>query len=385
MRHYQFREKIVGETTVPETQHRFDIPDGYQVRLFTGFDEPALGQDNWNELASRSDTNTIFQTYEWVTSWWKVFGQGRELWVIAVFRGDRLVGLAPLMRELSDGTAPVIAFISENNADYCDFLLTEPRRPVLQAILATLASQRDQWRELRFMNLPERSFTTTWIREICKEMRLLTLSSGRIECPAMVFGERSSAEQAILHRRSLKRPWNYFRHQGLVELTEPRAPAEVHGYLEQFFDQHITRWRHSSTPSLFTNPHNQNFYHELATRLLSSGKLAFACMTLDGRPLAFHFGFIYDRRYFWYKPSFDIRYQHHSPGTLMLRLLLLRALKLGCDEFDFTIGNEPFKYRYSNVTRHNQCLHVFPQCPAYLLRRLGLIIRIWLKRLLRHV
>jgi CelD/BcsL family acetyltransferase involved in cellulose biosynthesis len=368
--------------TVPNPPPPTQIPAGFQVRIFSSFEEPGPGATAWNDLVSRSDTNTVFQTFEWLTGWWEVFGPGRELLLIAVYHEQRLVGLAPLMRELSVGDRPVLAFVGQGNADYCDFLLAEPRQPALEVIVATLAKQRDQWQELRLANLPGQSFTATQIIKLTRRLGLLPLSCGRVECPTLVFGEPASAKTAIQRRQSLKRPWNYYQTHGHIEFDEISSLGEIHEQLESFFEQHVQRWQGTSTPSLFTTARNRQFYRELVNRLQPAGTLAFTRVRVNGKPLAFHFGFVHNQRYFWYKPSYAIEHRHHSPGTLMLRLLMLRALERGCKEFDFTIGHEAFKYRYSNTTRHNLCILVFPERPAYLLRRLGLTTRTWLKRLL---
>jgi CelD/BcsL family acetyltransferase involved in cellulose biosynthesis len=157
------------------------------VRLYSSFDEPEIAAPAWNDLVARSDTNTVFQTHEWLTSWWQVFGVGRELLLIAVFGGDRLVGLAPLMQDRTGG-APTIRFISDGNADYCDFLLAEPRLPVLQRILATLAWQPGGWRALHLNNIPQQSFTARNIGAACAGSRLLPLVRSEVDCPALVFG-----------------------------------------------------------------------------------------------------------------------------------------------------------------------------------------------------
>lgn len=353
----------------------------YQIRIFSSFDEPELNASAWNDLVWRSDTSTIFQTYEWMTSWWKVFGGGRELLLIAVFYQDRLIGLAPLMQEFVDGTPATLAFIGEGNADYCDFLLTEPRLPALQWILITLADRRDSWHEVRLNNLPGHSFTAKHLAELCAEIDLFSLTRARIECPALVFGDAATAAKSIQRRQSLKRPLHYFRSQGQIEFIELTTQDQVLAQLEPFFEQHTARWRGSTTSSLFMNTRNREFYRELVARLFPTGWLVFSMVTLNGQALAYHFGFDYGHRYYWYKPSYNTDFSKHSPGSLLLRFLLLRAVERQCVEFDFTIGNEAFKHRYSNTMRRNLSVAIYPQQHTYAWKRLLLLVRRMLRPL----
>lgn len=354
------------------------VPD---VRVYASFEEAGIDSAAWNDLVNRSDTNTVFQTFEWITSWCQVFGIGRQLLLIVARIDGRLVGVAPLMTDPTDGGACVVRFISDSNADYCDFLLAEPRLPTLRAIVGALATRREQWGSLCLINIPQQSFTSQWLQPLCMEHQLMLLVRSHTDCPALVFNEPEVQASEIARKHSLKRPYNHFRSRGNIEFDELLSPAAAHANLTPFFEQHVERWRYSGHPSLFANPLNREFYTVLLDRMLPTGWLVLSRLTLDDLPLAYHYGFHYGRRYYWYKPSFDPRYHSHSPGNLLLRFLLLRALERQCQEFDFTIGNEEFKRRYSNTRRRNVNLEVFPRRPAFLLARARHYIRSSLRRL----
>ena len=52
----------------------------------------------------------------------------------------------------------------------------------------------------------------------------------------------------------------------------------------------------------------------------------------------------------WYKPSFAIELAKRSPGEVLLRGLLLTALKEGASTFDLGLGAENFKERFATHT-----------------------------------
>ena len=58
----------------------------------------------------------------------------------------------------------------------------------------------------------------------------------------------------------------------------------------------------------------------------------------------------YNRSFLWYKPTFDITLAKHSPGEVLLRQLLLRAIDEEADYFDFGLGDEAFKNRFASST-----------------------------------
>ena len=54
----------------------------------------------WAELLERSDLDAPTTAPLWIDAWWRVFGAGRRLRVVAVREGKRLVGLAPLAQRV---------------------------------------------------------------------------------------------------------------------------------------------------------------------------------------------------------------------------------------------------------------------------------------------
>src|SRR3989338_6121715 len=52
----------------------------------------------WDQLLSLSSTNAVYLTWEWLFTWWEIFGDDRrELFIIAVRENGQLIGIAPLI------------------------------------------------------------------------------------------------------------------------------------------------------------------------------------------------------------------------------------------------------------------------------------------------
>jgi hypothetical protein len=67
------------------------------VRDLPGFQKL---QPEWNELLDRSPNNSITLTWEWLSTWWQVYGAGRELRIVAVYDDARLIGAASMLARL---------------------------------------------------------------------------------------------------------------------------------------------------------------------------------------------------------------------------------------------------------------------------------------------
>jgi hypothetical protein len=54
-------------------------------------------RDVWDRLLVRSDFKNIFMTFDWLRTWWKIFGDDKELYVLVIRSEDTIIGIAPLM------------------------------------------------------------------------------------------------------------------------------------------------------------------------------------------------------------------------------------------------------------------------------------------------
>ena len=93
--------------------------------------------------------------------------------------------------------------------------------------------------------------------------------------------------------------------------------------------------------------------------MYADNRVRFSCLTFNEIPIAYHFGFEYANKLIWYKPSFNIDFFSKSPGTVLLKFLIEYALEKNLDEFDFTIGDEKFKDRFSNKKGKNIQIEIY--------------------------
>ncbi len=141
---------------------------------------------------------------------------------------------------------------------------------------------------------------------------------------------------------------------------------QVDHYLPLFFEQYVERRRGTVAAEVFARPEVRSFFASLARSMLPGGWLHFSVLECAGQPVAFHFGFEFGGRLYWYKPSFDPGMARLSPGKVLLSYLIRDALERGLKELDFTVGAEPFKARYTITHRTNSNLRVFSRRWHYL-------------------
>src|SRR4030042_2099427 len=228
-----------------------------QIQIYHNFAELPVTPESWNALVQRSVTNTIFQTYQWVKSWWEIFGYNNELFIITISGDEKLLGIAPLMLTGNSPRGKILKFIGDGKSDYCDFTILQEKEQILTDFFKLIIEYGELWDTIQLNNIPDHSKTPQIISEICQFTGLKSLFFDNIPCPSLVFnGENAN----ILRRRSFRRRYNYFQKNGRLNYFEIADEQLAMEYLKLLFHQHQKRWELSKKVSLFSDYQNRDFY-----------------------------------------------------------------------------------------------------------------------------
>lgn len=321
-----------------------------QVEILTHWPEqfPPLQQE-WNSLVQKlgSEVGTVFQTYEWNEAWWLSLGIPGHLRLVLIRQDGRLVGILPLHLDLTR-TLRVIG--STNRAsDYTDLILDPEVPQALSRGLQALTELTD-WDTLELSQLPAHSPTRLLLESHSNESGWIPVMTPYADAPHRRLGDPIEDREAT-KKKSLIRHFNGFAREGKLEFTQTDQAEEALAELDTFFRQHIERRELAQDKSQFLRVEEREYYKKLVETLSRSGILRFATVRFNGEPVAYHLGFEYGGRFIWYKPTFATQYLKKSPGEVLLKFLMEDSIAKKLSEFDFTIGEESFKYRFSNGRR----------------------------------
>lgn len=333
----------------------------------------------WSELVERDPVCTIYQSFAWHSAWWEAFGADHELMVVVCFDEGRLVGIAPMMitdpRSMPHEGQLKLRFIGCLNhaSDYLSFIV-DPQTPhALTTMLREIYDRLGSVDSIYLSHFPSHLETFRATLDFFKERGSQLIVQDDQEAPYRKMGDLS-ADRQIANKSSLRRRYNYFDKAGELRFHACRSEAEILGYMDTFFQQHIARRGMTDAPSQFYDPAEQFFYRVMVGKLAGQGWLRFDVVLFNDEPIAFHFGFEYRNRFYWYKPTFDIRYADRSPGQVLIKFLLEDTIDRGLDEFDFTVGSESFKYRFATGIRQTMRVTVVRSPVDYWVSR----SRLWL-------
>src|SRR5215813_11334633 len=133
------------------TRSPISVTNNYQLLAYHDLEELESLRIAWDRLLALYPPATTFSTYEWLTNWWRSFGQQNQLLVLALFDSDALVGLAPLSisRERFAGfSASVLRMMGDGtyDSDNLDFPVQAGYENILaDSVLDYLLKIKGSW------------------------------------------------------------------------------------------------------------------------------------------------------------------------------------------------------------------------------------------------
>lgn len=313
-------------------------------KLLESFDEEQLFPELWNNLLAKGSSDVIFMTWQWQKVWWQVFGRGKLLIVVAVANQEP-IAIAPLFAEYG-----MLYFVGSGGSDYLDFIGDINDPGILEGMLLFAIEQVPDFAGCQFYHILSHSKTTDLLSTVAKSQAWRIFDEGEWNCPALELKNFPEQAVAATRKKSLLRHEAYFKRSGELRVEHLKKSGDIEPYLNSFFEQHITRWGQTRFPSLFLDPLQKLFFITLCGVASETEWIRFTRISSSGRSIAFHFGFNYKNSFLWYKPTFDIDLAKHSPGEVLLRQLLLLSIEEHAHTFDFGLGDENFKKRFSTNT-----------------------------------
>ena len=312
----------------------------------------------WKALLACSSADPLFLSWEWLTHWWQCYGGslGRAPDILAFYRGEDLVGLAPLyhrrvMRGLLLAHSVQVIGLSWRDSEpliseYLDVIaapqdLGAVRHACLRLLLDEPAwtelvigysAAGQQWRDAFARLAPARGH---YVRELDRSVSYQAdLAQG--------FGPylRDLGQST---RRSL---WNLRRRltdHGAVNL-ESVAAGEIDGGFSDLNRLHQLRWNRPA----FTGK-RLAFHRTLASRLATHAELAFSRLRVGGDVVSVLYDIRKGARQYNIKMAFDPAFSSRvSLGLIHLGYAMENAADHGITSYDFLAGPG----RASDYKRH---------------------------------
>jgi CelD/BcsL family acetyltransferase involved in cellulose biosynthesis len=335
----------------------------------------------WLDLLDEiSGSSTVFASPGWVMEWWRQFGEGAELHVLLLMQETTLIGIAPLAIwrwPFAAGPVRVLRFVGHGTSDHLDFCVHPDYRLAGLSLLCDHIRDELRWHLADLLDIPEDSPNLELMRVTLGRGAQTALLLRGIVCPYLRLESRPwdafyTAQRSKSSRKDLERRQRRLAELGELVFRRYDDPLGVPKVFPKLFALYAKRWDEQFLSVSFAGTQEQRFYPAMAAALAEQGRLDLVTLELDQRVLAFSLGAVHKDCFTWLITAHDPEYAKYFPGELMITHLLESVFSRGgITEFDFTRGEEPYKYKWANAERYNMRLLIARPSPPGLLPLLG--------------
>lgn len=319
---------------------------------------------DWNAWLERTETRSVFMTFDWMVCWWRHFHDGRGLFVLVQRERDEVVCILPMMvatRERNGVAIRSLSFLAAGTSDALEINVVGSPAAHLSELAAYIHRRSDAWDHIVLSDLPSAAPTTALFADALREAGVAVKLDDQTECPyALVEGEwldfyneRISSKTRSNNRNKLRKLEKLGEVQ-IRSVTDLDAEPEV---LEKIFAMDERGEYHGASRTRpFDSEVGQSFFRELCGRFSKRGWLFIGVLEVSEKLVAYRLCFRYRGVHCDYFPGFDPEYFKLSPGRILMAEIARDCFESGQSEIDFLRGFEDWKRDWTDSFRMNATL-----------------------------
>jgi CelD/BcsL family acetyltransferase involved in cellulose biosynthesis len=327
-------------------------------------DYESLGklEPEWNALLQESQSNNVFLTWEWISTWWEIFGADFEMRVlIDRDASGKLRGIAPLMIGRDQGSfgrnfrcLMIIGQRGDTLAEYLDFLIRrgcekEVTTAFVEFITHELAAD---WDYIFFERILTSSPNFSLLKFSFEQQKLLIETDGKMPSPFLrlpASWEDLFKAQSKNFRRQWNNSWNRLTRDAEIKLHFAGKDLSIEQAFQELARLHHLRWENESAS--FRTQKYLRFHHELSCKLHQNGWLLFMLISANGEYIAARYDFVYANKIWCFQGGWNPAYDSQRVGTVLTGKIIEWGIQNGLQEYDFLGGEADYKKRWADGER----------------------------------
>jgi CelD/BcsL family acetyltransferase involved in cellulose biosynthesis len=302
----------------------------------------------WSDLLRQSNANSVFSSWAWISSWLETLGAKADVWIIGVFKDDRLIALLPLCIKRSAGTICgkhlSLVGAGKGGADYSDLLCMRGYEEVVAETIAEWLTRSTDWNRCEFADvLPDsvaRRVATLMVTD-----NVIADASGSV-CPRVCLGcgwenlLRSHFDKK--HRYNIVRQVRLAEEQGLRMVFHETPEAFSRAFPMLVF-LHNERKSIQRMKSAFSRPDCLRFHTRAAAKLAESGSAFIATLQAGQETVSAAYCFRDSQSLYYFQTGMSATGAALGAGSTLLYMLIRWAANQGYEWFDLLKGEEAYK------------------------------------------
>lgn len=351
----------------------------------------------WDALLPRCARTELMHTPDWLLTWWRVFGplQGRQLRLGVFHDGDRLVGLAPLLRrrhwyrnwlpfrrlEFLASGEPAADGIYSNHLSVLAESGYEEQVP-RQLVEAIAAGAFGHWDEVV---LPMMSGDTSMPEQLVDSFQAagyaaeLTRTAGAPYIPLPGTWDAYLRDLSKYGRRNIQRSLKAFTEwsNGTMRLECITSRDKLEDGIRILKSLHHERWANDDSAGVFHSPLYLAFHEQMMRTLAERGALELLILHARGEPAAALYSFVWNDKVYAYQSGRRVDVPGTlRPGGVLDALAIRRAIEQGRREFDLQADEVFYKKQFTPHVRPLVQVRAARRCLVEMIRRIGVSLRL---------
>lgn len=290
------------------------------------------------------DRPSPYLLHEWLSAWARHYVAPGALRIVTARDDGVLVGVFPLFLQRRWGLN-VAGFPGGNEAALSDLIVrAEDRDTVGRGLIAAAARGDHDYVDLFGFPLDG---SLSELHD-ARELEVLERVVAPVLDLAPGFDTVYMSHTTSKRRNSDRRRERQLHAEGRVDVTVARTADDLRAALESAFDLHRLRWAGRPDGSDFASARGAAFQRAAIAALAPLGVPRIVTVSLDDRPIAFHYSFLLEERLYVHRLAFDPTQSRFGPGWLCM----LEALKAGDADgaklVEYLGGDESYKLEFAD-------------------------------------
>lgn len=370
----------------------FLINSGVEIEVLTSKDVFNIVEDEWNEIVDLSDA-TIYQTFEWNSSWWRHFGDGSQLFVFTIRKEKQLVGIIPLFIDniyiSSWAIYTCLRFLGSTvsqplgeelkglipYSDYLDMIIRPGYEQIVCEIFADFMLRTMlPYHEIILDEVSKRSNIYRFLLPFLANLGIEVAIQKGSTCTGIKLEACWDGYLDTLSKRSRYNARKYLKlanndEKKVFDIQRIKDVDEMAKPYEKLVGLHQKRWNGNGYPGAFAERRFYNFLKEITARFMQQGwaeiRLA-RSINEQNRWVALDLLFKFKDRIYLNQRAIDVDSEmiEYGPGNVMLYQEIKDAIQEDYTLVDFLRGDESYKFRTVNEVRENTKI-VIPSIKKY--------------------
>ena len=313
-----------------------------------------LGPGVWDELLGRSGTPGPFMTWAWHRAW----TEGAEADAVESARAlvlrsaaGELEALFPFRVYRTQFRRVPVNVLGWAIGDVgCPDHLELPASPDADLGALVGALEDVPWDVIVLSNVADGASNIDRFAAACGRRRWKTRRTPLWHCPYLhlpVSWDDYLSCLSANRRQTIQRKERKLCREHQVAFSDYGASRLDEGW-RHLRRLHGLRWGGAGA---FRAPGLERLHKGFASALAGRGQLWLTTLDVDGAPVAAWYGFSFADTVYFYQGGWDPHWEHYSVGTILMGVMIRRAIERRYRVFDFLRGAEPYKMAWTFTAR----------------------------------